>query len=73
MGAVTKDQARSMGADRASEDKVPVAPAALSDWPKAHQLAYYEGFSGAAEDWAEDLRDRAALADEFAEQVRKED
>lgn len=73
MGAVTRDQARSMGADRASEDKPPADPADMADWPNEHKLAYYEGFEGAAEDWAEDLKDRAALADEYAERVRKEE
>ena len=59
---------RSMGADRASEDKPPNPPADLSD---ARKLAYLEGFSGAAEQWSEDLLDRAALADEMAETIRK--
>lgn len=72
MGAVTKDQARSMGADRASEDKAPPDPAALGNWSRKQKTAYYEGFAGAAEDWAEDLKDRAALADEYAERVGKE-
>lgn len=69
MGAVTKDTARSMGADRASEDKAPDPP---SDWSDENRLAYLEGFTGAAEQWAEDLRDRAALADELAEEIRGE-
>ena len=60
---------RSMGADRASEDKPPNPPADLSD---AQKLAYLEGFTGAAEQWSEDLLDRAALADEMAEKIRKE-
>lgn len=62
-----------MGADRASEDKAPADPSDMAEWPTDRKIAYYEGFSGAAEDWAEDLRDRAALADEYAEQVGKED
>ena len=61
---------RSMGADRASEDKPPDPPADLSD---AQKLAYLEGFIGAAEQWSEDLLDRAALAGEMAEKIRKEE
>lgn len=72
MGAVTKEQARSMGADRASEDKAPVEPSDLADWPDEHKIAYYEGFAGAAEDWSEDLLDRSCLADEYADRIRKE-
>ena len=65
---ITKDQARSMGADRASEDKGPNPP---PGWSSGNQLAYLEGFIGAAEDWAEDLKDRAALADEMADEIRQ--
>ena len=60
---------RSMGADRASEDKAPNPPPDLS---AAQMLAYLEGFSGAAEQWSADLLDRAALADEMAGKIRKE-
>ena len=62
------DAFRSMGADRASEDKAPNPPPDLS---AAQMLAYLEGFSGAAEQWSADLLDRAALADEMAGKIRK--
>ena len=59
---------RSMGADRASEDKPPNPPPDLSD---AQKLAYLKGYRLAAEQFSEDLQDRAALADEMAEKIRK--
>lgn len=61
------DAARSMGADRASEDKGPDVPEDLSDEEK---VAWYEGFIGAVEAWVEDLLDRGALAEELAEKLR---
>lgn len=72
MATFAEDAARSMGADRASEDKAPMEPRELAGWDSRQKSAYYEGFVGAAEDWAEQLRDRAAMAEEYAEQVRKE-
>ncbi len=62
------DAARAMGADRASLDKGPNPPENLTD---AEKLAYLEGFSGAAEQWSEDLLDRSCLADEMADAIRK--
>ena len=57
------EAARSLGADRASLDKAPDPP---EDFTPEQRIAYLEAFEGAANDWAEDLRDRAADADEHA-------
>ena len=64
------EDARAMGADRASEDKQPNPPSDLSD---AKKLAYLEGFSMAAEQFSDDLLDRAALAEKMAGKIRKEE
>ena len=61
--------ARSMGADMASEDKTPDPP---DDFTPEQRIAYLEAFEGTANDWAEDLRDRAADADEMRSQIEPE-
>ena len=63
------EAARSMGADRASEDKAPDPP---EDFTPEQRIAYLEAFEGAANDWAEALRDRAADADEQRSAIEHE-
>lgn len=59
------DHARDMGADYASEDHPPTPPGGLS---LESTKAWLEGFENAAEQWAEDLLDRA----EDARQQRRD-
>ena len=63
------EAARSLGADRASEDKAPDPP---EDFTPEQRIAYLEAFEGAANDWAEDLRDRMAAADEMRSAIEHE-
>ena len=63
------EAARSLGADRASENKAPDPP---EDFTPEQRIAYLEAFEGAANDWAEDLRDRAADADEMRSAIERE-
>ena len=63
------EAARSLGADRASLDKAPDPP---EDFTPEQRIAYLEAFEGAANDWAEALRDRAADADGMRSAIERE-